>query len=43
MEVDLKELILRALDLAQRRGAQYTDVRVVNNRSESISVKDGIV
>jgi hypothetical protein len=36
MEVDLKELILRALDLAQRRGAQYTDVRVVNNRRKHL-------
>ncbi len=34
---------MRALDLAQLRGAQYADVRVVNNRTESISVKDGIV
>ncbi len=43
MEAKLKELIMRALDLAQQRGAQYADVRVVNNRTESISVKDGIV
>ena len=43
MEAKLKELIMRALDLAQSRGAQYADVRVVNNRTESISVKDGIV
>ena len=28
---------MRALDLAQRRGAQYADVRVVNHRDESIS------
>jgi TldD protein len=34
---------MRALDLAQRHGAQYADVRVVNNHTESISVKDGIV
>ena len=34
---------MRALDLAQSRGAQYADVRVVNHRTESISVKDGIV
>ena len=43
MEVELNELIMRALDLARSRGAQYADVRVVNNRSESIGVKDGIV
>jgi TldD protein len=35
--------MMRALDLAQSRGAKYADVRVVNNRTESISVKDGIV
>src|SRR4030043_28562 len=43
MEAKLKELIMRALDLARLRGAQYTDVRVVNHREESLSVKDGIV
>jgi len=39
----LKELIMGALDLAKLRGAQYADVRVVNHREESLSVKDGIV
>jgi TldD protein len=34
---------MRSLDLAQRHGAQYADARVVNNRTDSISVKDGIV
>lgn len=34
---------MRALDLARRRGAQYADVRLVNDRSESVSVKDGLV
>src|SRR4030066_953707 len=34
---------MRALDLARSRGAQYADVRVVNHREESLSVKDGIV
>jgi TldD protein len=43
MEAKLKELIMRALDLAQSRGAQYADARVVKNRTDSISVKDGIV
>jgi TldD protein len=43
MEVTLKELMMRALDLAHSRGAQYADVRFVDNREESISVKDGIV
>ncbi|NJD59405.1 MAG: TldD/PmbA family protein, partial [Anaerolineae bacterium] len=39
----MKELMMRALDLARRRGAQYADVRLVNDRSESVSVKDGLV
>lgn len=39
----MKELIMSALDLARLRGAQYADVRVVNHREESLSVKDGIV
>jgi TldD protein len=39
----LKELIMRALDLARLRGAQYADVRIVNHLEESLSVKDGIV
>src|SRR4030066_221968 len=43
MEAKLKELIMRALDLARLRGAQYADVRVVNHREESLLVKDGIV
>ena len=34
---------MRALDLARSRGAQYADVRIVNHREESLSVKDGIV
>jgi TldD protein len=34
---------MRAVDVACHRGAQYTDVRTVNHREESISVKDGIV
>src|SRR4030065_1337401 len=43
MEAKLKELIMRALAFARLRGAQYADVRVVNHREESLSVKDGIV
>ncbi len=39
----MNELMQRALDLAHSRGAQYADVRVVNHREESLSVKDGIV
>jgi TldD protein len=33
----------RALDLAQSHGAQYADIRVVENRTESIQVKNGVV
>ena len=33
----------RALDLAQSAGAQYADIRVVENRTESIQVKNGVV
>jgi TldD protein len=33
----------RALDLAQRRGAQYTDIRVVDTQIERILVKNGVV
>ncbi len=39
----MNDLMMRALDQASSHGAQYADVRMVNNRSESISVKDGIV
>lgn len=39
----MKTLMDRALDLARLRGAQYADIRVVGNRTESMAVKDGIV
>jgi TldD protein len=39
----LKELMSRALDLVQMGGAQYGDIRVVENLTESIQVKDGVV
>jgi TldD protein len=39
----LKEILTHALDMANLRGAQYADVRVVNHCEESLSVKDGIV
>jgi len=39
----MKKLISRALDLAQMRGAQYADVRVVENRTQSLVVKNGVV
>jgi len=39
----LRELMNRALDLAQLRGAQYADIRVVNNLTEAITVRNGII
>ncbi len=39
----MKELIERALNVAQLKGASYADVRVVNHEDESIAVKNGIV
>jgi TldD protein len=39
----LKTLMSRALDLAQSTGAQYADMRVVENRTENIQVKNGVV
>ncbi|MGH2593351.1 MAG: TldD/PmbA family protein [Anaerolineae bacterium] len=42
-EAILKDLMMRAMDLAQRRGAEYADARIVHNVNESISVKNGVV
>ena len=39
----MKELMSHALDLATMRGAQYADIRVVENQTETISLKNGIV
>jgi TldD protein len=39
----LKDLMNRALDLARVRGANYADIRVVHNRTENITVRDGVV
>jgi len=39
----LKDLMDRSLDFARLRGAQYADVRVVNNRTQNIAVRDGVV
>ncbi len=39
----MKELLMRALDLARLRGAQYADARIVSHREQTISVKNGIV
>ena len=39
----MKDLMTRALDLATRKGAQYADIRIVENQTENIAVKNGIV
>lgn len=37
----MKTIMSRALDLARTRGAQYADIRVVHNRTETMAVRDG--
>lgn len=39
----MKDIMSRALDLAKTRGAQYADIRVVENNTETLIVKDGVV
>jgi TldD protein len=39
----MKTLMSKALDLAKVRGAQYADIRLVENKTEIISMKNGIV
>ncbi len=39
----MDELMMRAMDLAHMRGAQYADVRVVQNTTETIGVRNGVV
>jgi TldD protein len=39
----MKTLMDRALNLARLRGAQYADIRVVHDRSESMVVKNDVV
>jgi hypothetical protein len=39
----LNTLLSRAMDLANVRGAQYADIRVVENQTETIAVKNGVV
>jgi TldD protein len=39
----LKTIAERALNLAQVRGASYADVRVVQRRTQNITVKNGVV
>ena len=35
----MKELMMRALDLASTRGATYADVRIVENKTERMVIK----
>ena len=37
----MQELIDRALDAAERSGASYADIRLVERESESLTVKNG--
>lgn len=39
----MNDLLMRAVDLAKQRGAQYADVRIVHNVVENISVRNGVV
>jgi len=39
----MQDLIARALNLAQGRGATYADVRIVQRRTQTIGVKNGVV
>ena len=39
----MKTLTDRALDLAQVQGATYADIRIVQRRTQNISVKNGVV
>ena len=38
----MNPLMYRALNTAEHKGAQYSDIRIVNNLTETISVKDGV-
>ena len=39
----MEELLARAMDLAQLRGAQYADMRIVHSHEEDMAVKNGVV
>ena len=39
----MKDLLLRALDTAVKRGASYADVRLVETKIQTLAVKDGRV
>jgi TldD protein len=39
----MKELTQAALDMAKAKGASYTDIRIINLKNESISLRNGVV
>ena len=39
----MRELADRALNLAQVKGATYADIRIINRKSQNITVKNGVV
>ncbi len=39
----MQDLLERAIDLAVRRGAQYSDARVVENQTEQLLMRDGVM
>ena len=39
----MNDLMMRAMDLARQRGAQYADVRIVHHVNQNLSVKNGVV
>ena len=39
----MDELLLRALDLAKVKGAEYADIRSVNTTQERLVVRNGVV
>lgn len=39
----MRSFMNRSLDLAQTQGAQYADIRIVENRTEIIAIKNGVV
>jgi TldD protein len=38
----MKSLMNRVLELADQKGAQYTDIRIVDNLTETITMKNGV-
>src|SRR5919199_4987714 len=43
MEAVVDDLMMRSMDTARQRGAQYADVRVVDSVAEFIAVKNGVI